>query len=130
MDCLDIVYKIATVIIALVNIVFAIVIFKRNKNRELIKVLVLDHSIQHFYKYFEDLDDELSKLKTQCGHEEKMEIEKNIQLLGRVLEQRFIDLFLHINPQLHEEIKDKIDKMVGKLMEVMFDEGINIYVDK
>lgn len=130
MVCLDIAYKIATVFIALANIVFAFVVFKRNKNRELIKTIVLDYSIEHFYKYFEDLDNELSKLKTRCTDENKKEIEKNIQSLGRIFEQRFIDLFLHINSQLHKKIKDEIDEMVGNLMEVIFDEGINIYVEK
>lgn len=129
MKCLDIVYKIATVIIALANIVFAIIIFKRNKKRELVKTLVLDYSIQHFYKYFEDLDCELSKLKTQCEETTKRNIERNIQSLGVVVEQRFIDLFLSINPKLHEEIKHQFDDMVGKLMTSIFDEGINIYVD-
>lgn len=129
MKCLDIVYKIATVIIALANIVFAIIIFKRNKKRELVKTLVLDYSIQHFYNYFENLDIELSKLKTQCDAKTKKEIEKNILSLGVEFEQKFIDLFLYVNPELHEDIKHKIDDMVGKLMTSIFDEGINIYVD-
>lgn len=128
MECLDIAYKIATVIIAFANIVFACVIFRRNKKRELVKTLILDHSIQHFYKYFEDLDCELSKLKTQCNEATKKDIEKNIQSLGVVFEQRFIDLFLSINPKLHEEIKHKFDDMVGKLMKSISDEGINIHV--
>ena len=128
MDCLDIVYKIATVIIALANIVFAIIIFKRNKKRDLVKTLVLDYSIEHFYKYFEDLDNELSRLKTQCNDKTKKEIEQNILSLGVVFEQRFIDLFLHVNPKLHEEIKHRVDDMVGKLTTSMFDEGVNIYV--
>ena len=129
MKCLDIVYKIATVIIALANIVFAIIIFKRNKKRELVKTLVLDYSIQHFYNYFENLDIELSKLKTQCDAKTKKEIEKNILSLVVEFEQKFIDLFLYVNPELHEDIKHKIDDMVGKLMTSIFDEGINIYVD-
>lgn len=129
MKCLDIVYKIATVIIALANIVFAIIIFKRNKKRELVKTLVLDYSIQHFYNYFESLDTELSKLKKQCDDRTKKNIEKNIQSLGVEFEQKFIDLFLYVNPELHENIKHKVDDMVGKLMTSIFDEGINIYVE-
>jgi len=128
MECLDIAYKIATVIIALANIAFACVIFRRNKKRELVKTLVLDYSIQHFYKYFEDLDCELSKLKTQCNETTKKDIEKNIQSLGVAFEQRFIDLFLSINPELHKEIKHKFDDMVGKLVKSIFDDGINIHV--
>lgn len=129
MECLDIAYKISTVIIALANIAFAYIIFKRNKNRELVKTLVLDYSIQHFYKYFEDLEIELSRLKTQCNDKTKKEIEQRILSLGVVFEQRFIDLFLHVNPKLHEEIKHRVDDMVGKLVTSLFDEGINIYVE-
>lgn len=129
MECLDIACKVATVLIAAANIWFAYTIFNRNKNRELIKTLVLDYSIKHFYKYFEDLENELNKLKTQCDEKTKKEIEQNIQTLGRVFEQRFIDLFLHINPELHENIKHRIDDMVGKLVKSIFDEGINIYVE-
>lgn len=120
----------ATVIIALANIVFAIIIFKRNRQRELIKTLVLDYSIKHFYNYFEDLDLELRKLKNpQTNVETKKEIEKNIQSLGLMFEQRFIDLFLAIDPNLHKELKNKIDDMFGNIMESIFDKGINIYVD-
>lgn len=129
MEWLDVICKIATVIIALVNIIFAFIIFNRNRKRELVKTLVLDYSIQHFYKYFEDLDLELCKLKTQCNKGTKKEIEKNIQSLGRIFEQRFMDLFLHINQDLHKKLKNKIDDMMGEIMESIFDEGINIYVE-
>lgn len=130
MECLDVLYKIATIIIALANIVFAIIIFLRNRQRELVKTLVLDYSINHFYEYFEKLDRELSRLKSSNANDDlKKEIEKNIQSLGLIFEQRFIDLFLLINPKLHTELKNKVDDMVGKIMESIFDEGINIYVD-
>lgn len=130
MECLDVLYKIATIIIALANIVFAIIIFLRNRQRELVKTLVLDYSINHFYEYFEKLDRELSRLKSSKVNDDlKKEIEKNIQSLGLTFEQRFIDLFLLINPKLHTELKNKVDDMVGKIMESIFDEGINIYVD-
>ena len=130
MECLDVLYKIATIIIALANIVFAIIIFLRNRQRELVKTLVLDYSINHFYEYFEKLDRELSRLKSSNANDDlKKEIEKNIQSLGLTFEQRFIDLFLLINPKLHTELKNKVDDMVGKIMESIFDEGINIYVD-
>lgn len=129
MEWLDILCKIATVIIAIANIVYAIVIFHRNKQRELVKTLVLDYSIKHFYRYFEDLDIELSELKEECDISVKRKIEKNVQSLGRIFEQQFIDLFLYINPELHNKLKNKIDDMVGRIMQSVFDEGINIYVE-
>lgn len=130
MNWLDISCKIATVIIAVFNIIFAIYIFHKNRKRELTRSLILDYSIKHFYSYFEDLDNELEKLKDQTtGMGEKRVIEKNIQLLGRRFEQQFIDLFLRVNPDVHKLIKNRIDDMTGKIENAMFDEGINLYVE-
>lgn len=129
MECLDAVCNVATVIIAAVNVYFVCVLFSRNKKRELVKTYIVDYSIKNFYDYFEKLDLELSKLKNQCDIPVKKEIEKNVQLLGRIFEQRFIDLFLTVNPKLHEKIKHQIDDMVGEIMQSIFDEGINIYVE-
>ena len=61
MDCLDTLCKVATVIIAAVNIVFAFFVFRKNRKRELTRALVLDYSIKHFYQYFEDIDKELER---------------------------------------------------------------------
>lgn len=135
-DYIDIGCKIATVIIALINIFFVINIFKRNKQRDLLKTLVLDYSIKHFYKYFEDMDNVLTQLKEigdldiQRKEEKKKEIEKEIQCFGREFEHKFIDLFLYINPAIHKKIKEKTDDMVSAIVTSMFDDGINIYVEK
>lgn len=128
MDWLDASCKIATVIIAVVNIIFAIIIFRKNSKRELTRTLILDHSIKNFYKYFEDLDKDLERLKDRNATQEtKKNVEKNIQSHGRKLEQQFIDLFLRVNPEMHEAIKNKIDDMVGNIVKAIFDEGINLY---
>lgn len=130
MDCLDIAYKIATVIIAIVNITFAIIVFKRIKNRELTGNLILNYSIQHFYKYFDDLENELEKLKNKdIKQEDKKQIEKNIQSLGRWIEHKFTDLFLYVNKNLYQQIQNEIDTMVGDITESLSDEGINLYVE-
>lgn len=129
LDWLNIACKIATVVIALVNIVFVIIIFRRNRHRELVKTLILDYSIKHLYQYFEDLEKELSKLKKECDIPTKQKIDKNIISIGLLFEQRFIDLFLSINPPLHKKIKNKIDDMVGDIEKSIFDAGINIYVE-
>lgn len=128
MDWLDASCKIATVVIAVVNIIFAIIIFRKNSKRELTRTLILDHSIQNFYKYFENLDKDLERLKDRnVTRETKKDVEKNIQSHGRKLEQQFIDLFLRVNPEMHEAIKNKIDDMVGNIVNAIFDEGINLY---
>jgi hypothetical protein len=118
------------VIIAIVNVIFAYFVFNKNKNRELTNKLILDYSIEHFYKYFDELEEELEKIKNKnISNTDKKQLEKNIQSLGRVLEHKFIDLFLYVNGTLHENIKHDIDDMVGVLTESLFDEGINLSVE-
>lgn len=128
MECLDALCKVATVIIAAVNIIFAFLVFRKNRKRELTRALVLDYSITHFYQYFEDIDKELIKLKDRkITQEIKRDIEKKLQFYDRTFEQKFIDLFLRIKPEMHKSIKNKTDDMNGKLVEAMFNEGINLY---
>lgn len=130
MDCLDTLCKIATVIIAAVNIIFAVFVFRKNRKRELTRALILDYSIKHFYQYFEDIDKELIQLKDRNTTQEgKRDIEKKLQSYGRSFEQKFIDLFLRIEPEMHKSIKNKIDDMNGKIVEAMFNEGINLYIE-
>lgn len=130
MDCLDTLCKIATVIIAAVNIIFAVFVFRKNRKRELTRALILDYSIKHFYQYFEDIDKELIQLKNRNTTQEgKRDIEKKLQSYGRSFEQKFIDLFLRIEPEMHKSIKNKIDDMNGKIVEAMFNEGINLYIE-
>lgn len=131
MNWLDVSCKIATVIIALFNIIFAIYIFNKNRKRELTCSLILNYSIKYFYKYFEDLDSKLDVLKTpSASNDLKKEIEKEIQSLGRKFEQQFIDLFLSVNPEMHRRIANMIDDMTGQIVEAMFDEGINLYIEQ
>ncbi len=128
MDWLDTLCKIATVVIAIVNIIFAIIIFRKNSKRELTRALVLDYSIKHFYQYFENIDKELIQLKNRDATQDlKKDIEKKLQFYGRGFEQMFIDLFLRINPKMHKSIKNKIDDMNGRIVEAIFNEGINLY---
>ena len=130
MDCLDTLCKIATVIIAAVNIIFAVFVFRKNRKRELTRALVLDYSIKHFYQYFEDIDKELIQLKDRNTTQEgKRDIEKKLQSYGRSFEQKFIDLFLQIKPEMYKSIKNKIDDMNGTIVEAMFNEGINLYIE-
>ncbi len=130
MVVLDIIYKVAMIIIAIVNIVFAIYIFRTNRKRDLTKTLVLDHISSDFYVFFENLDKELSMLKEKDSTiKQKQIIQQNIQREERVFEQRFIDIFLCIDKDLHQELKDKIDALMDGISEAIFDEGINLYVE-
>ncbi len=128
MEILDITCKIATTLIAIANVILVIIIFRRNNKRELLKVLVLDYGIKHFYAFFEDIDKETAKLKNKdITDDEKKDIEKKLQLVGKTTEQKFVDLFLGTDKKLHEDLKHNIDDLLGDLTQSIFDEGVNLY---
>ncbi len=131
MDALDVIYKIAMIVIAIANIGFSVYIFITNHKRDLTKTLVLDHISPYFYVFFENLDKELSVLKDKKGStiEQKQIIQQNIQREECVFEQQFIDIFLCIDKDLHRELKAKIDALMDGISEAIFDEGINLYVE-
>lgn len=138
---LDIVCKIATVIIALVNVGLIIFIFVKNSNRDfsqkekarkisLLKTLVLDYGMFNFYHFFEEIEEETKKLKNKDLEDtDKRIINDILLLLGKDLEQKFIDLFLGIDQRLHEQIKRAADNLLDGFTESIFDENINVYTD-
>jgi hypothetical protein len=140
-SALDVVYKIATVIIALVNVGLVIYIFFKNSKRDvshkeksrklnLLKTLVLDYSMNYFYDFFRNLDEEVKKLQNKnLGNAGKQAVNENLLSYGKTLEQKFTDLFLGIDQELHKNIKQKIDKLLDGFTENIFNENINIYTD-
>ena len=74
MQLLDIFFKTATIIIAIANLFFVVKFFNlknkkedadKEKDRRInwLKTLVLDHSLDSFYSFFDSLETELNKLK-------------------------------------------------------------------
>ena len=138
---LDIFCKIATVIIALVNIGLVIYIFAKNSKRDvtdkekqrkinLLKTLVLDYGMRYFYQFFDDIETESKKLKNKDLEENsKKAISERLQILNYNLEKKFTDLFGGINDNLRKNIITETDKMFDGISGSIDNPGINLYVE-
>ena len=128
MDILDISCKIATIIIAGANLYFVHKFHKTIKKQNMIKSLILDYSMQHFYTFFDDITKETLKLKERTLTENaKSNINDQIIKLDGDFENKFITLFLVVDSTLYNSIKKSTDEMIDQFTEAIFDDGINLY---
>lgn len=107
---------------------------KEDNNKEadrkinLLKTLVLDYNLKYVYSFFDDLKTNLSTLKDP-GADKKI-VEKNIQVLFKDLNEKFIYFLSAVDNNLYTKILNKSDNFRDKLVVNIFDEGINIHVDR
>lgn len=137
-DYLEIIFKSATILIALFNVIFAVKIFsiknkkddsykESDRKMQLLKTLVLDHNLKNFYSTFDDIEKELIKLKTpQLTDIEKEAIDSNIADLFIKLRRKFYDSLLGIETILYDNIESQCDSLQGHFSETIFDQGINL----
>jgi hypothetical protein len=137
-DFLDVTFKSATILIALFNAYFAIMIFKvknkkddlekeRDRKLQLLKTLILDHSFKNFYETLEEIELELLKLKQpNLSVLNKQVIDSNIQTLFIKLRHKFYDSLLAIEESLYEKIKNKCDELQSHISLTIFDQGVNL----
>jgi len=137
-DYLDIAFKSATICIALFNAYFAIMIFRlKNKKEEkekesdrkiqLLKTLVLDHNLKNFYSIFDEIEDELLKLKQpNLIDQDKQQIDSDIQDLFIKLRRKFYDSLIAIDFPLYDSVKKYADDLQTHLTDKIFDNGINL----
>lgn len=135
---LDLICKIATVSIALINIVLIVYIFLRNNNRDnknneknrkigLLKILILDYNMKYLYQFFIDILNETSKLKeNELNYNIKEEVNNNLLSCGNELRQKFIDSFIAVDSTLYNNILHSIDELLDSITNSIFDEGINL----
>lgn len=138
---LDNICKIATVFIAVANILWIVYVFFQNKKSTddrdersrkigLLKTLVLDNSMPHLYKFFSDVKAEVEKLKEKnLANATKRNINDVIIELEQKFENDFLDVLLAINDNLYESMKNQADSMVDQFTNAIFDPGINLYVE-
>jgi hypothetical protein len=137
-DLLDIAFKSATVCIAIFNAFFAVKIFRmrdrkddtekeRDRKIQLLKTLVLDHNLQHFYKIFDEIEIQLCSLKKpNLTNDEKQEIDINIGDLFIKLRRKFYDSLISIDITLYESIGKYADELQTHFTNTIFDQGINL----
>jgi hypothetical protein len=133
---LEIISKIATVIIALFNLGFAIYIFRKNfktntfekeKDRkiQLFKTLILDHNLKEFYGFFYKLESCLIKLqKENLSESERTSIISESDAIFIELSRSFTDTLLAVDSNLYNNILDKSDSFQEELNYVISDKGI------
>lgn len=139
---LDNICKIATVFIAVANILWIVYVFFQNKKTtddrdersrkiNLLKTLVLDSSIPHLYEFFSDVKTEVEKLREKdLNDDAKKKINESIIELEQKFETDFLDVLLAINNSLYENMKIQADGMVDQFTNAIFDPGINLYVEE
>ena len=133
--------KMATVLIALANILWIIYVFFQNRKNtdekderlrklSLLKTLVLDYNMKAFYDYFADVDAITSGLKqNNLPDDQKIAINNAIIECERQFEDDFLDVLLAINGKLYTQLQTLADGMVDQFTNSIFDPGINLYVE-
>ena len=138
LSILDIAFKVAAIFIAGFNAYFAVKIFRlksekdenekeRDRKIQLLKTLVLDHSLIHFHSFFETLEESLHELQKPNLTDDQKEIidEKNATyFIG--LRSKFYDSLLAVDETLYEEIKNDADNLQSHLTDTIFDGGVNL----
>ena len=135
---LDVFFKAAMFILAIINLIYAVVIFKaktkkddadkeRDRKISYLKTLILDHNLKHFYTFFDAIEIKLTPLKTSAlNDEQKRVIHETLSEHFIELRRKFIDSLLAIDRDLYNSILLKTDELQTHLSMTMFDPGINL----
>lgn len=138
MGILDVVYKIAMILIAAFNAWFAYTIHKLKNKKEddfkeadrkiaLLKTLILDYNLKFVYKFFDNLEAHLSELNERKA--DKRAIESHIQADFKRLNEKFVNLLSAVDRKLYDKILDISDSCRDKLVTNIGNEGVNLYVE-
>lgn len=137
-NLLDIAFKSATILIAMFNAYFAIKLFRirykkddtekeRDRKMQLLKTLVLDHSLIHFYSIFDEIETALCRLKFNgLTLKDKQDIDAEISLLFIKFRRKFYDSLIAIDVTLYSSINKNADEFQTSITNTMFDEGVNL----
>lgn len=135
---IDNVAKMATILIALANIFFAYRIFEfkdrkeddqkeRERKMQMLKTLILDHSLKDLFTFFDEISSELRILKNNSlSVQEKIQIDLKIQEKIVNVRRKFIDLLIAIDNTLYDSILKSLDLLQEHITKSLFDEGINL----
>lgn len=133
--------KMATVIIALANILWIVYVFFQNRKNtdekderlrklSLLKTLLLDYNMKTFYDYFAEVSTITAGLKHyNLTDDQKRAINNSIIEREHQFENDFLDVLLAINGDLYTQLKNLADGMVDQFTDSIFDSGINLYVE-
>lgn len=143
---LDMIYKLAMIVIALFNVFYAykLNLFKRKKEKNdeenskrqreeerkitLLKSLVFDYHLEHLYVFLTSTGNLLQKLKAKNA--DKKTIETELQKIFKELNDRFIVFLLATASSMGKQFQDVSDAMRDELVTNISDESINLWVER
>lgn len=137
-DTLDIIFKLAAILIAFMNVVLAFYVFTRNSKKadsvsendrkiHLLKTLILDHNLKFFYDLVDKLETKLNELLTNnLTVDQKQEIINSTDDLFISLRRKFTDNLLAVDKDLFEDVLNKLDDLQGSLNSTIFNDGVNL----
>ena len=135
---LDIIDKIANIIIASFTFLFSIYIFiitnkkedkkeSMNRKKDSLKIIILEHNLKNLFDFYNSVSYKMNPLSQRIHSDnEKREINDSLQEDLKKLRLEFTDLLLAVNKDLYSCIKDSTDFLIDNLTNKMFDEGINL----
>lgn len=137
-EILDVITKIATILIAIVNLYFVVRFFRiknfrddiekeKDRKLQLLKTLVLDNGLEHFYKFYEDVELLYSELLSkQLNDTEKQNLSSKVDDKFIQLRRKFLDSIIGVDQNLFQLILKKVDDLQDQLTNNLFDGGINL----
>lgn len=128
---------IATVIIALINIILTLYIFyKERKDKvavedkhskfELLRALILDENIGRLYDFYDAITEECEKLLQSGDKITKDEVNNNILSEAKLFRLRFLTLFNVTDSELYNDLLKICDDLVDSITNSIYDEGLNL----
>ncbi len=129
---------IATILIAVVNIIYIYkfhnkqdeaekIVKEKDRKMMLLKTLILDHNLMNLYTSFDNLSNHLQILKKEDNN--RKDVEKNIQTDLKALSENFIFLLSAVNSDLYNNVLAESDKLRDTLVENLADDGIRLTVE-
>lgn len=136
---LDVVYKVAMIIIGVVNVSFAFYIFYyrnrvekkkelENLRRDILNSFVLKYKLQTFYDYFTELVTNSEKLLDRQASLDDVKIildDKNQDVFSSV-RKNFTEYLDAVDASLYKKILKICDDLQGEISENLFDENVDL----
>ncbi|WP_294822019.1 hypothetical protein [Segatella copri] len=136
---LDVVYKVAMIIIGVVNASFAFYIFYyrnrvekkkelENLRRDILNSFVLKYKLQTFYDYFTELVTNSEKLLDRQASLDDVKIildDKNQDVFSSV-RKNFTEYLDAVDASLYKKILKICDDLQGEISENLFDENVDL----
>lgn len=136
-DCFEKATAIATVIIAIINVILTLYIFlKERKDKEtvedkhskfeMLRALILDENIGRLYDFYDVITEECEKLLKSDDKATKDEVNNNILSEAKLFRLRFLTLFNVTDSVLYNDLLNICDALVDSITNSIYDEGLKL----